>query len=115
MAPLLYHGLNVRNVPVVCIESRLAHQALKALATHKTDRKDARGLAQLARTGFFKPVHIESLLAHAIRALIGACKKLVPGGVPLSRSSANTCHSVAWPEFPSQVGIGHCNRGADAP
>lgn len=35
------------------------------------------GLAQLARTGFFKPVHVKSLPAHAIRALIIARKKLV--------------------------------------
>ncbi|BAQ69147.1 transposase of ISMdi14, IS110 family [Rhodovulum sulfidophilum] len=38
MAPMLYHGLAERGVPVVCIESRQAYQALKTLATHKTDR-----------------------------------------------------------------------------
>jgi transposase len=32
-------------LPIVCIESRQAYQALKSLATHKTDRNDARGLA----------------------------------------------------------------------
>jgi transposase len=77
MAPMLYHGLTALGLPVVCIESRQAYQALKSLATHKTDRNDARGLAQLARTGFFKPVHVKSLPAHAIRALIIARKKLV--------------------------------------
>lgn len=77
MAPMLYHGLAEFGVPVVCIESRQAYQALKTLATHKTDRNDARGLAQLARTGFFKPVHVKSLPAHAVRALIMARKKLV--------------------------------------
>ena len=55
MAPMLYHGLSQRGLPVVCVESRQAYQALKSLATHKTDRNDARGLAHLARTGFFKP------------------------------------------------------------
>ena len=77
MAPVLHHGLNALGVPVVCVESRQVHQALKSLATHKTDRNDARGLAQLARTGFFKPVHVKSLQAHAMRSLIGARKKLV--------------------------------------
>ena len=57
MAPILFHGLNQLGLPVVCVESRQAYQALKSLATHKTDRNDARGLAHLARTGFFKPVH----------------------------------------------------------
>ena len=64
-------------LPVVCVESRQAYQALKSLATHKTDRNDARGLAHLARTGFFKPVHVKSLSAHAVRSLIIARKKLV--------------------------------------
>ncbi len=83
MAPTLYHGLAALGVPVICIESRQAYQALKSLATHKTDRNDARGLAQLARTGFFKPVHVKSLPAHAVRALILARKKLVGQRVTL--------------------------------
>jgi hypothetical protein len=48
MAPMLYHGLVERCVPVQCIESRQAYQALKTLSGHKTDRNDARGLAHLA-------------------------------------------------------------------
>jgi len=83
MAPTLYHGLAALGVPVICIESRQAHLALKSLATHKTDRNDARGLAQLAHTGFFKPVHVKSLPAHAVRALILARKKLVGQRVTL--------------------------------
>jgi len=83
MAPMLYHGLTERGVPVVCIESRQAYQALKSLTTHKTDRNDARGLAHLARTGFFKPVHVKSLPAHAVRSLIIARKKLVGQRVTL--------------------------------
>jgi transposase len=77
MAPILFHGLSRLGLPVVCIESRQAYQALKSLATHKTDSNDARGLAHLARTGFFKPVHVKSLQAHALRSLIIARKKLV--------------------------------------
>ena len=83
MAPMLYHGLNQLGLPVVCVESRQAYQALKSLATHKTDRNDARGLAHLARTGFFKPVHVKSLSAHAVRSLIIARKKLVGQRVTL--------------------------------
>src|ERR1700730_5618357 len=83
MAPMLYHGLSQLGVPVVCIESRQAHQALKSMTTHKTDRNDARGLAHLARTGFFKPVHVKSMPAHAVRALIIARKKLVGQRVTL--------------------------------
>jgi hypothetical protein len=87
MAPMLYHGLVEHGVPVVCVMSRQAYQALKGLATHKTDRNDARGLAHLARTGFFKPVHVKSLPAHAIRSLIIARKKLVGQRVTLENRS----------------------------
>ena len=83
MAPILFHGLSQLGLPVVCVESRQAYQALKSLATHKTDRNDARGLAHLARTGFFKPVHVKSLSAHAVRSVIGARKKLVGQRVTL--------------------------------
>jgi transposase len=83
MAPALYHGLDTLGLPVICIETRQAYQALKSLGTHKTDRNDARGLAHLGRTGFFKPVHVKSLPAHAVRALIIARKKLVGQRVTL--------------------------------
>ena len=90
MAPMLYHRLSQLGLPIFCIESRQAHQALKSLATHKTDRNDARGLAHFARTGFFKPVYVKSLPAHAVRALIIARKKLVGQRVTLEnhRSAA---------------------------
>jgi transposase len=42
----LFHRLNQLGLPVVCVESRQAYQALKSLATHKTDPNDARGLAR---------------------------------------------------------------------
>lgn len=83
MAPMLYHGLAEFGVPVVCVESRQAYQTLKSLKANKTDRNDAQGLAHLARTGFFKPVHVKSLPAHAIRSLIAARKKLVGQRVTL--------------------------------
>ena len=39
IAPILFHGLSQLGFPVICVESRQAHQALKSLATHKTDRQ----------------------------------------------------------------------------
>ena len=78
MAPILFHGLNQLGLPVVLRrEPAGPTRRSKSLATHKTDRNDARGLAHLARTGFFKPVHVKSLRAHALRSLISARKKLV--------------------------------------
>src|ERR1700720_2548145 len=79
----LFHGLTALGMPVVCVESRQAYQALRSMVTHKTDRNDARGLAHLARAGFFKPVHVKSLPSHAVRALLIARKKLVGQRVTL--------------------------------
>ena len=42
----------------------------------KTDRKDARGIAQLLRMGWFRPVHCKSPPAQEIRALLVARKQL---------------------------------------
>ncbi|MEY9324042.1 transposase [Sinorhizobium fredii] len=44
----------------------------------KTDKKDARGIAQLMRLGWFRPVHCKSLAAQEVRALLTA-RKLIQG------------------------------------
>lgn len=77
MAPGIVHGLRALGLPVVCIESRQAHQSLQAMKANKTDRGDAHGLAQLARTGFYKEVHVKSLSAHGVKSMIAARAHLV--------------------------------------
>jgi transposase len=49
-------SLELSSVCVVDPETRHVKAALSAM-TVKTDRKDARGLAQLIRMGWFRPVH----------------------------------------------------------
>ncbi len=44
---------------------------------NKTDQNDAEGLAQIMRTGWYRPVHVKSLDAHRARALLGARAQLV--------------------------------------
>src|SRR6218665_695743 len=60
MSPAICHGLRALDIPIVCIDARQAHQSLKAMKANKTDPHDAAGLAQLARTGFYKEVHVKS-------------------------------------------------------
>jgi transposase len=79
---MLYHGLVAIRVPIICIESRQARQALKGLATRKTDRNDARGLAQLARTGFFKLVDVKLIAGPCVRSP----RQILPGDCGSSRS-----------------------------
>ena len=63
-------------LPIVCIGARLAHKALSA-RLNKSDRADAEGLAQLARTGWFTPVHVRSETSDRLRTLIGARERLI--------------------------------------
>jgi transposase len=47
---------------VMLLEARRVRDAFKAMSV-KTDRKDARGIAQLMRPGWFRPVHRKSRAA----------------------------------------------------
>ena len=57
------------------LETRQVNAALSAMIV-KTDRKDARGIAQLLRMGWFRPVHCKSAPAQEVRALLVARKQL---------------------------------------
>jgi transposase len=57
------------------LETRHVKAALSAMVV-KTDRKDARGIAQLLRMGWFRPVHCKSPPAQEVRALLVARKQL---------------------------------------
>ena len=45
--------------------------------THKTDRNDARGIAQVLRTGWFKAVHVETAWSQERRTLLTARKRML--------------------------------------
>ena len=63
-------------MPVVCMEARQVKAALSAM-TVKTDRRDARGTAQIARTGWFRAVHSKSSEGQEMRTLLAARRHLV--------------------------------------
>jgi transposase len=71
----LYAGMKQAGLAVELLETRHVRTAFKIMAV-KTDRKDARGIAQLMRLGWFRPVHCKSLAAQETRAVLGARKLL---------------------------------------
>jgi transposase len=71
----LYAALREAGLAVELLETRHVQAALSAMPV-KTDRHDARGIAQLMRFGWFRPVHCKSLAAQEVRAMLTA-RKLV--------------------------------------
>ena len=67
----LYAPMHKDGLAVELLETRHVRHALKTMPV-KTDRNDARGIAQLMRMGWFRPVHCKSLPAQEIRALLTA-------------------------------------------
>ena len=69
----LHAGLTAAGFDAVLLETRHVKAALSAM-TVKTDRRDARGIAQLLRLGWYRPVHAKSANAQEVRALLTARK-----------------------------------------
>ncbi len=73
----LWGGLIAAGFETVLLETRHVKAALSAM-TVKTDRRDARGIAQLLRLGWYRPVHAKSASAQEVRSLLTA-RKLLQG------------------------------------
>lgn len=71
----LYAALREAGFAVELLETRHVRDAFKAMSV-KTDRNDARGIAQLMRLGWFRPVHCKSVAAQEVRAVLTARKLL---------------------------------------
>jgi len=76
LAVWLWNALTGRQVPIICMDARHASGVLKMMP-NKTDRHDARGLAQIVRTGWFKAAQIKSHDAYVNRAMLTARDALV--------------------------------------
>jgi len=71
----LFAEMRAAGLAVELLETRHVRAAFKAMPV-KTDRTDARGIAQLMRLGWFRPVHCKSLPAQEVRALLTTRKLL---------------------------------------
>jgi transposase len=67
----LHDGLRAEGLAAICIETRQANAAMKTMP-NKTDRNDARALAQIMRTGWYRQVHVKSRQCRLWRSLLVA-------------------------------------------
>jgi transposase len=65
----LFSALVEAGLPVICVETRHMRAVLKA-QINKTDRNDARGMAQMMRAGLYRLVHVKTLRSQKLRMLL---------------------------------------------
>ena len=65
----LFSALAEAGLPAICVETRHMRAALKA-QINKTDRNDARGIAQMMRAGLYRPVHVKTVRSQKLRMLL---------------------------------------------
>src|SRR6202011_4983616 len=85
----LVNGLAEAGLPVVCVETRHMQAVLKA-QINKTDRNDARGIAQMIRAGLYRPVHVKTLRSQKLRMLLTHRKLLQSKAIAIENDLRGT-------------------------
>src|SRR3974377_815865 len=88
------------NVPVICVETRHMRAVLKA-QINKTDRNDARGIAQMMRAGLYRSVHVKTLRSQKLRTLLTHRKLLQSKAIAIENDLRGTLRN-----FGAQGGSG---------
>jgi transposase len=95
----LYSALGEANLPVICVETRHMRAVLKA-QINKTDRNDARGIAQMMRAGLYRPVHVKTLRSQKLRMLLTHRKLLQSKAIAVENDLRGTLRN-----FGLKVGV----------
>jgi transposase len=95
----LYSALAEAELPVVCVETRHMQAVLKA-QINKTDRNDARGIAQMMRVGLYRPVHVKTLRSQKLRMLLTHRKLMLSKAIAIENDLRGTLRN-----FGLKVGI----------
>jgi transposase len=89
LAQWLFSALAEAELPVVCVETRHMRAVLKA-QINKTDRNDARGIAQMMRVGLYRPVHVKTLRSQKLRMLLTHRKLLQSKAIAIENDLRGT-------------------------
>src|ERR1041384_6875742 len=95
----LFGALAEADLPVICVETRHMRAVLKA-RINKTDRNDARGIAQMMRVGLYRPVHVKTLRSQKLRMLLTHRKLLQSKAIAIENDLRATLRN-----FGIKVGI----------
>ena len=104
----LSYGLTAGGFEVICMEARQVKAALSAMR-NKTDKHDARGIAQILRSGWYSRVHVKSLQSHQIRALLSSRKAVLAKCVDLE-NEVRGLFKVFGIKLPPRLGHGAFDR-----
>src|ERR1700675_3700835 len=85
----LFSVLAEADLPVICVETRHMQAVLKA-QINKTDRNDARGIAQMIRVGLYRPVHVKTLRSQKLRMLLTHRKLLQSKAIAIDNDLRGT-------------------------
>ena len=104
----LTYGLQSAGYEVICMESRQVKAALSAMR-NKTDKNDARGIAQILRSGWYSRVHVKSIESHRVRALLSSRKAVLSKCIDLE-NEVRGLFKVFGIKLPPKLGHGAFDR-----
>jgi transposase len=85
----LFSALAESGLPVICVETRHMQAVLKA-QINKTDRNDARGIAQMMRAGLYRPVHVKTIRSQKLRMMLTHRKLLQSKAIAIENDLRGT-------------------------
>jgi transposase len=94
LSPRLHAGLRAAGLPAICIENGRMKGATAAMAV-KTDRNDARAIAQAMRVGWFTIVHVKSAQSQELRLLLSNRRTLLDKHVAIDNEIRGTLKAFA--------------------
>src|SRR4030088_2781981 len=95
----LFRARDEGGLPVICVETRHMRAVLQA-QINKTDRNDARGMAQMMRAGLYRPVHVKTLRSQKLRMLLTHRKLLQSKAIAIDNDLRGTLRN-----FGLRVGV----------